>query len=248
MPPILSLRDVSKHFGGLPAVDGVDLDVGRGQIFAVIGPNGAGKSTLLKAISGMHATTRGTITLDGADITDLPAHAIRQQGIGKVLQTPRPLHSLTTRENAALGAMFGTPGGRRKERASLAAADEALELVGLADKASWPVGQLNLHQQRILELARALAGQPRVLLLDEVMAGLNPAELEDSIAIIRRVRDEADVTVVWVEHVMRAVTALADRVAVLNFGQLLTQGGVEEVMRDDRVVEAYLGTGAEQRA
>jgi branched-chain amino acid transport system permease protein len=245
VPAILQLRDVRKQFGGLPAVDGVTLDVHPGQIFAVIGPNGAGKSTLLKTVSGMHRPTGGTITLDGTDITGMPVHTIRQQGIAKVLQTPRPLHSLTTRENAALGAMFGTPGGRQGERDALAAADAALALVGLTDKARWPVDQLNLHQQRTLELARALAGRPRVLLLDEVMAGLNPAELEDAIAIIRRVRDEAEVTVVWVEHVMRAVTALADHVAVLNFGQLLTQGDPAAVMRDQRVVEAYLGTGAD---
>lgn len=192
----------------------------------------------------MHDATSGQVTVDGVDITAMSAHAIRQQGIGKVLQTPRPLASLSVRENAALGAMFGTPGGRRGEREALVAADEALELVGLSDRAHWPVGQLNLHQQRILELARALAGQPKLLLLDEVMAGLNPGELEDSMAIVRRVRDSADVTVVWVEHVMRAVTALADHVAVLNFGQLLVHGTPDVVMRDDRVVEAYLGQGA----
>lgn len=242
--PILQLQRVVKRFGGLPAVDGVTLDVERGRIFAIIGPNGAGKSTLLKVISGVHDATSGTVIVDDVDITRMPMHTIRQQGVGKVLQTPAPLHSLSTRENAALGAMFGTPGGRRSERESLASADEALELVGLADKAAWPVGQLNLHQQRLLELARAMAGQPKLLLLDEVMAGLNPSELEDSIAIVRRIRDDAGVTVVWVEHVMKAVTALADEVAVLNFGQLLTRGQPADVMREQAVIEAYLGQGA----
>ncbi len=244
MEPILRLHDVSKRFGGLPAVDRVSLDVARGRIFAIIGPNGAGKSTLLKTISGMHQPSGGRIVFDGTDITGLPTHRIRQQGIGKVLQTPRPLPTMTTRENAALGAMFGTPGGRRSERAALAAADDALDLVGLGKKAGWHVGRLNLHEQRILDLARALAGQPRMLLLDEVMAGLNPGELEASMAIVRSVRDGADVTVVWVEHVMRAVRALAEEVAVLNFGQLLITGPPEVVMRDAAVVEAYLGTAA----
>ena len=246
--PILQLRDVEKRFGGLPAVDGVTLDVAQGRIFAIIGPNGAGKSTLLKTISGMHDATSGSIVFDGTEITALSTHAIRHQGIAKVLQTPRPLPSLSTRENVALGAMFGTPGGRRDERASLAAADEALDLVGLGPKATWPVSQLNLHDQRILDLARALAGSPRLLLLDEVMAGLNPGELEASMDVVRRVRDGADVTIVWVEHVMGAVTALADEVAVLNFGRLLTQGPPKQVMRDKAVIEAYLGQGAADHA
>ena len=241
---ILTLRGVEKRVGGLPAVDDVSFDVAQGQIFAIIGPNGAGKSTLLKTISGMHEPTAGQIVYDGTDITGMATHRIRHQGIAKVLQTPTPLHTMTVRENAALGAMFGTPGGRRGERDSLAAADEALDLVGLGDKAGWSVGQLNLHEQRILAMARAVAGRPRLLLLDEVMAGLNPSELEASMQVVRTVRDGADVTIVWVEHVMRAVTALADHVAVLNFGQLLTQGSPQDVMRDEAVVEAYLGTGA----
>ncbi len=248
LSPILELRDVEKRFGGLPAVDGVSLDVAQGRIFAIIGPNGAGKSTLLKTISGMHAATSGRITFAGVDITGMSTHGIRQAGVAKVLQTPRPLPSMSTRENVALGAMFGTRGGRRSERASLSQADEALDLVGLGDKASWSVGQLNLHEQRILDLARALAGQPRLLLLDEVMAGLNPGELEASMQVVRKVRDGSDVTVVWVEHVMRAVTALADEVAVLNFGQLLAQGPPQEVMRDRGVIEAYLGQGAADHA
>ncbi len=245
---ILELRDVSKHFGGLPAVDDVSFDVEEGLVFAVIGPNGAGKSTLLKAISGMHATTSGTITFDGRDITGLPSHAIRHRGIAKVLQHPRVFHSMTVGDNAALGAMFGSSGGRRPEGDALEAGHEALALVGLDDKADWDVDQLTLHEQRVLDLARAVAGRPRLLLLDEVMAGLNPGELETSIAIVRRLGSELGVTVVWVEHVMRAVRALADRVVVLDMGHLLAEGVPDEVMRDRRVVEAYLGTGAADAA
>lgn len=245
--PILELHGVRKQFGGLPAVDGVSLEVPSGCIFAVIGPNGAGKSTLLKTVSGMHRATAGTIVMDGVDITGMSIHRIRHQGVAKVLQTPHPLPSMTVAENVTLGAMFGTPGGRRGERESIAAAEEALDLVGLGTKADRAVGDLTLHEQRFLDLARALAGQPRLLLLDEVMAGLNPSEVQASVDLIRQVRDRTDVTVVWVEHVMRAVTALAERIAVLNFGQLLSQGEPEEVMGDPRVVEAYLGSTTLER-
>ena len=244
--PVLQLRGVEKRFGGLPAVDGVDLDVPAGAIFAIIGPNGAGKSTLLKAISGLEPPTAGTVVFAGADITGLPAHRVRHAGIAKVLQTPRVFPTMTVRENVALGAMFGGAGGRRGEREALAAADEALEAVGLAQRADGTVGELNLHEQRTLDLARALAGRPRVLLLDEVMAGLNPTELEASIAIVRTVRDTLGITVVWVEHVMKAVNALADEVVVLNFGRTLAAGTPHEVMRDPSVIEAYLGRGALQ--
>jgi ABC-type branched-subunit amino acid transport system ATPase component len=242
--PILQLQGVSKVFGGLPAVDGVDLAVDEGSIQAVIGPNGAGKSTLLKAISGLQPPTSGSVRFRGEDITGLPPHRVRHKGIAKVLQTPRIFPTMTVRENAALGAMFGGTRGRQKERVALAAADEALDVVGLGDRASDDVGQLNLHQQRILEVARALAGRPSMLLLDEVMAGLNPTELAEAIRVVRKVRDELGVTVVWVEHVMKAVTTLADRVFVLNFGQRLAEGTPEVVMRDPQVIEAYLGRGA----
>lgn len=245
---ILQLRGVSKYFGGLPAVNEVTFDVPEGEVFAVIGPNGAGKSTLLKAVSGMHQPTAGTITFDGTDITGMASHAIRHLGVAKVLQHPRVFHSMDVGGNVALGAMFGTPGGRRGEREARAAGLQALELVGLGEKADWPVDQLNLHEQRILDLARAVAGRPRLLLLDEVMAGLNPGELDESIAIVRRLNTELGLTVMWVEHVMRAVVALADHVVVLNMGEVLAQGVPQEVMRNRDVVEAYLGEGAADAA
>jgi ABC-type branched-subunit amino acid transport system ATPase component len=155
---------------------------------------------------------------------------------------------MTTRENAAIGAMFGGTGGRRSEQESLAVADEMLDLLGLVGRSDRSVDSLNLHEKRTLELARALAGRPRILLLDEVMAGLNPAELATYIAVVRNVRDELGVTVVWVEHVMKAITALADRVFVLNFGQQLALGSTADVMADPQVIEAYLGRGVGGRA
>ena len=241
--PILEVRDLGKRFGGLPAVDRVDLDVEEGEVFAIIGPNGAGKSTLLKMISGMLTPSTGSVVFEGVDITGRRPHRIRHSGIAKVLQTPRVFETMTTRENAALGAMFGGTEGRRSEREALEIGNEVLGLLSLDSKASLPVSNLNLHEKRTLELARALAGRPRILLLDEVMAGLNPSELATYIAVVRKVRDELGVTVVWVEHVMKAITALADRVFVLNFGRQLALGSTSEVMTDPKVIEAYLGRG-----
>jgi ABC-type branched-subunit amino acid transport system ATPase component len=240
---ILEVRGLGKRFGGLPAVDRVDLDVEAGEVFAIIGPNGAGKSTLLKMISGMLTPSAGSVMFDGVDITGLRPHRIRHTGIAKVLQTPRVFETMSTRENAALGAMFGGTEGRRSEREALEIGDEVLGLLSLDAKADLPVTRLNLHEKRTLELARALAGRPRILLLDEVMAGLNPTELATYISVVRKVRDELGVTVVWVEHVMKAITALADRVFVLNFGQKLALGSTSEVMTDPEVIEAYLGRG-----
>ncbi len=241
---LLEVRGLGKRFGGLPAVDDVDLEVERAEVFAVIGPNGAGKSTLLKMISGILTPSAGSVTFDGVDITGRKPHRIRHTGIAKVLQTPRVFGTMTTRENAALGAMFGGTGGRRSERDALVIADEVLDMLSLSPKRGLPVNNLNLHEKRTLELARALAGRPRILLLDEVMAGLNPTELDTYIGVVRRVRDELGVTVVWVEHLMKAIAALADRVLVLNFGQELAQGTVDEVLSDPAVIEAYLGRGA----
>lgn len=244
---ILELDDVHKRFGGMAAVDGVSLGVDEGEILALVGPNGAGKSTLLKAISGMQPATSGTITFGGNEITSLKAHQVRQRGIAMVLQTPRVFESMTVAENAIIGATFGRQDERPSEAEARSQALEALDFVGLSSYANVEVGQLNLHQQRFLELARALAGKPRVLLLDEVMAGLNDSELQASIEIVRTIRNELGVTVVWVEHVMKAVMNLAERIVVLNFGRLLADGEPNEVMTNPEVVEAYLGvsgTGA----
>jgi ABC-type branched-subunit amino acid transport system ATPase component len=238
---VLELEAVSKHFGGLPAVDDVSLRADDGEILSIVGPNGAGKSTLLKLVIGREDPSTGSVYWDGDDITTLAAHRVRQRGIAMVQQTPRTFHTMTVAENVALGALFGGSEGRRSETEALRSADEALALVGLKGRADHSVDSLNLHQQRLVELARALAGRPRLLLLDEVMAGLNDAELEESIAMIRAVRDESNTTVVWVEHVMQAVMRLAERTVVLDFGKVVTEGAPREVMRDPRVVEAYLG-------
>ena len=212
-----------------------------GDIVAVVGPNGAGKSTLLKLIVGLDRPTHGSVRLDGGRIDGLAAHQVRQRGVALAMQRPLPFGSMTVLENAVLGAMFGGAEGRVGEREARRRAADALAFVGLGGRAEQPVSSLNLHQQRFLEMAKALAGRPRVLLLDEVMAGLNESELADSVAIVRNIRDELGTTILWVEHVMSAVIQLAERAIVLNFGKLLADGVPEVVMRDPQVVDAYLG-------
>jgi ABC-type branched-subunit amino acid transport system ATPase component len=219
----------------------VTFGIDDGDIVAVVGPNGAGKSTLLKVIVGLERPTHGSVLLDGARIDGLAAHQVRRKGIAMAMQRPLPFGSMTVLENALLGAMFGVEHGVLSERDARRRAAEALAFVGLDGRAGQPVSSLNLHQQRFLEMAKALAGRPNVLLLDEVMAGLNEAELAHSVDIVRNVRDTFGTAILWVEHVMSAVIQLAERAIVLNFGQLLAEGKPEVVMRDPKVVDAYLG-------
>ena len=239
---LLQLNQVEKHFGGLAAVGGVSMEAQEGEILAIVGPNGAGKSTLLKLIIGLIQPTSGTVTFDGQNITGLSAHRIRQMGIAMAQQTPQHFSTMPVIDNVVLGALFGTPNGYQNEKRAIELANTALEAVGLADRRSDQIGNLTLQQQRFLQIARAIAGQPRILALDEVMAGLTDHELETSIEIVRNIRDQFDLTVLWVEHVMKAVRSLAERTIVLNFGTVLTRGLPEEVLSHPDVVEAYLGT------
>jgi ABC-type branched-subunit amino acid transport system ATPase component len=219
----------------------VTFGIDDGDIVAFVGPNGAGKSTLLKLIVGLERPTRGSVRLNGERIDGLTAHQVRHRGIALAMQRPLPFGSMTVLENVVLGAMFGGSDGIVGERDARRRAAESLAFVGLEGRAEQPVSSLNLHQQRFLEMAKALAGKPKVLLLDEVMAGLNEAELAASVQIVRNVRDEFGAAVLWVEHVMSAVIQLAERAVVLNFGKLLAEGAPEVVMRDPHVVDAYLG-------
>jgi branched-chain amino acid transport system permease protein len=219
----------------------VTFGIDDGEIVAVVGPNGAGKSTLLTTIAGLQRPTSGSMRLAGESIVGLAAHRIRRKGIAMVMQTPRTFTSMTVLENVTLAAMFGSADGVAGEREARRRAAEALAFVELAERAHRPVTSLNLHQQRFLELAKALAGRPRLLLLDEVMAGLTDTELEASVRIVRDVRDAFGTTIMWVEHVMSAVIELAERAIVLNFGKVLAEGAPEVVMRNPDVIDAYLG-------
>ncbi len=239
--PLLEVDAVTKRFGGLPAVDGVTFGIDDGEIVAVVGPNGAGKSTLLKIIVGLERPTSGTVRLRGASVSGLTAHRVRRKGVAMAMQRPLPFGSMTVMENAVVSAMFGAGRGVVGEREARRRAAESLAFVGLDTRADQPVTSLNLHQLRFLELAKALVGRPQLLLLDEVMAGLNETELAASIRIVRSVRDELGTTIVWVEHVMSAVIQLAERAIVLNFGKVLAEGEPATVMRDPGVVDAYLG-------
>jgi ABC-type branched-subunit amino acid transport system ATPase component len=240
---LLAVDAVEKRFGGLPALGGVTFGVGDGEILAIVGPNGAGKSTLLKTIAGLERPSAGTVTLAGGRVDGLAPHRVRQRGIAMVMQTPLTFGSMTALENVVLGAMFGAGGGVVGEPEAIRRAQEALAFVGLEGRADQPVGNLNLHQQRFLEMAKALAGRPRLLLIDEVMAGLNDVELATSLQIVRTARDTLGITIIWVEHVMKAVMSLAERVIVLDFGRMLAEGEPEAVMRHPDVINAYLGQG-----
>lgn len=237
---LLALRDVSKRFGGVNAVSNVTFAVEPGEILGIIGPNGAGKTTLLNCISGLARPDAGDIRWEDSSIREVPPFKRARLGIGRTFQIVRPFPSMTVRENTALGALFGRPHGRLQPDAAIKEADRVLDLVGLSEKRDYAVLRLTVPDRKRLEVARALAMQPRLLLLDEVMAGLNPVEVEQALEIVRRVRDRG-VTIVLIEHVMKVIVGVCTRAIVLNFGRILVEGPPAEVLKDRRVVEAYLG-------
>jgi branched-chain amino acid transport system permease protein len=236
--PLLDARQVSKSFAGVRALDGVDLKVYPGEILGLLGPNGSGKSTFINLVSGHFPATSGKILFEGRDLTQLKPHAIANAGVARTYQIPRPFAHMTVLQNVALVAMFGAASPPKA-----LATQEAwkwLEFTGLADKANDLPDALNLHQRKFLELARALAARPKLVLLDEVLSGLTPSEINDAIALIKKIRAQGS-TIVFVEHVMHAVMALVDRIAVLDQGKLLAEGEPQVVMRHPAVVKAYLG-------
>ena len=235
---LLQVRGASKRFGGLQALRDVDLDVREGEILGLVGPNGSGKTTLINVISGFYPLSSGTITVDGAEIGRVAAHDIARRGVARTYQIPRPFVNMTVLENVILAATFGGP-----TRSAAEIRDEALHWIGftgLAGKEDVLPAGLNLHERKFLELARALAAKPKLLLLDEVLSGLNPAEVDNAIRLVRAIRAQG-ATIIFVEHLMRAVVELSDRIAVLNEGRLFALGLPREVMGDPRVVSIYLG-------
>ena len=237
--PILQVRKLSKRFGGLWAVRDVSFAVAEGQILGIIGPNGAGKSTLINLITGHLRPTSGQVLIHGDDVTGSRPWVIAHDRVARTFQIVKPFRGLTVRENVAIGAMHGSERDR-SVRDALATADRVLELVGIAQHAGASPSQLSVADARRLELAKALACRPRLLLIDEVMAGLRQKEIEAAVELIHKLRDSG-ISIVAVEHVMKAIVAISDRVLVLQHGSVLTEGPPQEVLGDQRVIEAYLG-------
>lgn len=239
---MLKGQGVTKRFGGLVALSNVDFEVGKGEIVGLIGPNGSGKTTLFNVISGFYAPDAGQITLNGQSIAGRQPYEIAHLGIGRTFQIVRPFSGLSVLDNVKIGVLYGRSG--IPQRQAEARAMELLEFAGLQDKARVKSGALTLADKKRLEVARALATRPEIILLDEVFAGLNPVEVDEAIELIFRIRNELGVTVFMIEHVMKATMETCDRIIVLSFGQKLAEGKPDEIANNPAVIEVYLGAAS----
>ena len=245
--PLLKLENVTKRFGGLTAVNEVSLEIDHGEFIGIVGPNGSGKTTLFNVISGVYFPEEGSVIFDGLDITTLPPYKRAPLGIGRTFQIPRPFGSATVRENIAVGAMFGTLSGKVSVDESLEIADQTIERVRLQEHRDKPAGTLTPVEKKLMEIARALAMKPKLLLMDEAMAGMHPNDIDQMVAFIKQIAVEEKIAIVsMVEHIMRAVVGMAEKVIVLHQGSKIVDAPTKEALEDPKVVEVYLGHPPEE--
>jgi len=245
---LLKLENITKRFGGLVAVDRVSLEIKSGESIGIVGPNGSGKTTLFNVISGVFFPEEGKVIFDGQDITTLPPYKRAPLGIGRTFQISRPFHSATVRENIAVGAMFGTLSGKVSVDESLDIADYIIERVGIKEHRDKPAGTLTPVEKKLMEIGRALAMKPRILLMDEAMAGMHPNDIDEMVGFIKKIAEEEKIAIVaMVEHIMRAVIGIAEKVIVLHQGAKLVDAPTKEALEDPKVVEVYLGQPQDAR-
>ena len=237
---ILEGKSITKRFAGLIAVNQVDFHINSSEILGLIGPNGAGKTTLVNVIAGVYAPSQGVIHFKGQTISGNKPYRIGRMGISRTFQVVKPFPGMTVKENAAVGAMFGAGGRNKSAKDAIKKAEEVLEFVGLADHMNKNADQLNVPSRKRLEMAKALAMDPEVVLFDEVMAGLNFSEIDQAVELIKKIRKNG-ITILVIEHVMRAIKNVCDRIFVLHHGEKIADGPVAEVLNDENVIKAYLG-------